>query len=156
MEQEIIIKNIKNEPRSKVTMSDKYAFENCAIAAPYMGNKCFVTAYSIPPGKSNFPYHYHAATEEIFYIISGTGVLETPKGDANVTDGDVIVMPAGSAGAHRLTNSSNDMPLVYLDVSAPAELDVVFYPHSNKLMAIANGIRKVYRIDSDVDYLDGE
>ena len=156
MQQEIIIKNVTNEAHKKVSLSETYAFENCTVSAPHFGNRCFVTTYSIPPRKSNYPYHYHTGTEEIFYIISGTGILETPKGEVAVSEGDVIVMPAGAVGAHKLTNSSDDAPLVYLDVSAPAMPDVVFYPHSNKILAIADGFSKVYRIDSDVDYLDGE
>lgn len=164
--QEIIITNVKTAPHKKVSLNQmfdpdnehkqSFEFENCVISSPFIGNKCNVTAYSVPPKKSNYPYHYHSGVEEVFFIISGTGLLETSKGETAVSEGDVIVIPSGKNGAHRLTNSSDDMPLVYLDVDTSAGQDIVFYPHTNKLMAVADGFRKWYKIDSDVNYLDGE
>ncbi len=164
--QEIIIANVKTAEHKKVNLNkifdpdvehkQSFEFENCTISSPFMGNKCFVSSYSIPPKKSNYPYHYHSGVEEVLYIISGKGILETPKGEINVSEGDVIVLPSGQGGAHKLTNSSDDLPLVYLDVDTSASQDIVFYPHTNKIMAITNGFRKFYKIDSDVNYLDGE
>jgi uncharacterized cupin superfamily protein len=51
---------------------DKYE-----VASPNEGNQTVAAFYTLPPGKSNYPFHYHTANEEVFYIISGTGVLKT-------------------------------------------------------------------------------
>ena len=39
-----------------------------------------VSIYEVPPGKSAVPYHYHLRNEEVFFILSGTGLLKSPKG----------------------------------------------------------------------------
>lgn len=35
-----------------------------------INGECSVAIYDIPPGKSNYPYHYHEQDTEIFYIIA--------------------------------------------------------------------------------------
>jgi len=67
-------------------------------ASPNEGNQTVVAFYALPPGKSNYPFHYHTTNEEVFYIMSGEAALETPGGRLNITAGDVIVCPAGKDG----------------------------------------------------------
>ena len=93
--QELIIKNVKTAEYKDVNLSKifdpetehkkSFEFRNSTVAAP--GGKTFVTFYTLMPGKTNFPYHYHSVREEVFYIISGTGTLKTPEGDRTVTEG---------------------------------------------------------------------
>ncbi len=166
MSQRIVITNVKDGQYKDVnlnTMFDPdhahehaYAFSNCTMASPFMGNKLFVTSYVLPPKKYNYPYHYHAGMEEVFYIISGTGVLQTPDGEVEVKEGDVVVMPCGEGGAHRLYNPSDDTPLVYLDVDAAQTQDVVFYPETGKVRVMTQQCMKSFKLDSEVNFLDGE
>ena len=58
--------------------------------------------------------HYHKASEEIYYILSGTGVLEVGDESREVGAGDGILIPAGSW--HRIT-AKDDM--VFLCCCAP-------------------------------------
>lgn len=121
------------------------------------GHQCVVAFYSIPPGKSSYPLHYHSTNEEVFYIISGEGALQTPDGIRQVAAGDVIVCPAGKQGAHKLTNASETAPLVYLDVDTNRTPDIVYYPDSGKVgIRAAGGVHENYRLDAGVDYYDGE
>ena len=92
-----------------------------------------VAFYELPPGKSNYPYHYHMTSEETFYIISGTGILKTPDGDTEVHAGDLLFFPAGERGAHKLTNASDCASLVYIDFDTTADPDVCIYPDSGKV-----------------------
>ncbi len=164
--QEVIFQNIKTAKYKPVDMnqafdpenphSRSYAFDISSVSSPLRGNKLFVTSYSLPPGKSNYPYHYHAGMEEVFYIVSGKGVLETPKGETEVSEGDVIVFPAGENGAHRLTNPSADTPLLYLDVDTGSTPEVVFYPHTNKIRVMSERFQKSFLLDSEVNYLKDE
>ena len=119
--------------------------------------KLEVYFYTIPPGKTNYPYHYHTANEEVFYIMSGQGTLKTPEGEKIVSEGDVIVMPANENGAHQLTNTS-DSPLVYLEVKTSVIPEICVQPNSEKAVLIAppKFFGKAFKIDSDVNYLDGE
>ena len=89
--------------------------------------------------------------------MSGQGTLRTPEDEKIVSEGDVIVMPANENGAHRLTNTSN-APLVYLEVKTSVTPEICVDPDSEKVTLIAppKFWAKAYKIDSDVDYLDGE
>ena len=115
-----------------------------------------VAIYVLSPGKSNYPYHYHMANEEIFYIISGEGILLTPDGERSVHRGEVLIFPPGERGAHRLTNASEEEDLVYLDVDVTHMPDVAFYPHSGKVGIWSKDFSGVYRADAKVPYYEGE
>ena len=117
---------------------------------------CKVSFYEIPPGKSNFPYHYHLSQEEVFYIISGEGLLKCPEGEKPFRAGDLIFCPSGAEGAHRLTTTSDSEPLVYLDFDTVAGLDACVYPDSNKVAVWSPTLNKVYRAEDNVDYYDRE
>ena len=144
------------DPNSEQTHSSE--FLRSTVCAPFTtGSKLESYFYTIPPGKSSCPYHYHTANEEIFYVISGRGILRTPEGDKIVSEGDVIVMPANENGAHKLTNTS-DVPFVYLEVKTATTPEVCLQPDSEKAVIIAppKFFAKTYKIDSDVGYLEGE
>ena len=119
-------------------------------------SQCTVSVYEIPPRKSAYPYHSHSNNEEVFYIISGTGLLKTPEGERNVSAGDLLFFPANQTGAHKLTNTSDTDTLVYIDFDTTNDIDVAFYPDSQKIGVWGKGINKVYRIDENVDYYKGE
>ena len=115
-----------------------------------------VCVYEIPPGKAAYPYHYHCKTEETFYIISGEGLLRTPEGEKTVSAGELIFFPAGEAGAHKLTNTSETEKLVYIDFDSTHELDVAVYPDSDKIGIWGMGINKLFPKSAETDYYDGE
>ena len=151
-----------NWPNFKSDGGQKHSFElrRSTVSSPVQTKgKLEVYFYTIPPGKANFPYHYHTANEEVFHIISGQGTLRTPEGERIVSEGDVIVMPAHENGAHQLINTS-DSPLVYLEVKTATVPEICIQPDSEKVVLMSvfppKFIGKTYKINSDVDYLDGE
>ncbi len=119
-------------------------------------NQCTVSVYEVPPGKSAVPYHYHLKNEEAFYILSGSGSLKTPDGYKNVSAGDFLFFPANEKGAHKLTNTSENEKLIYLDFDTYNDLEVAVYPDSNKIGIWGKNIRKIFKADQDVDYYEGE
>lgn len=126
------------------------------VSSPREGNQTVAAFYVLPPGKSNYPYHYHTANEEVFYVISGGGVLETPGGGRSVKAGDIVVCPAGKQGAHKITNNGL-VDFVYLDVDTNNTPDIAYYPHSNKVgIRHAGGMRDNFKLDGNVKYYDGE
>lgn len=154
---EIIITNKDQlEPVHKCE-HEPYEYYKYEITERKQGNQCYVSLYEIPPKKAGYPYHYHMKNEEVFYIISGKGLLETPSGNKQVSAGDIIICPPDKDGAHRLFNSSETEKLVYLDCDVIHSPDVVHYPHSNKVGVIINGESSTfYKQDSNVDYYEGE
>lgn len=111
--------------------------------------------YEIPPGKSAYPYHYHLKDEESYHILSGEGTLRTPEGMTSVSAGDFLHFPAGPEGAHKLTNTGTE-PLVYIDFDVIHDLDVCFYPDSGKMAVWGKDVNRVYPVDANVDYYEGE
>ena len=115
-----------------------------------------VSVYEVMPGKSAYPYHYHLQDEETFYILSGRGLLRTPEGEREVTAGEILFFPAGSAGAHKLTNISETEKLMYIDFDVIHDLDVCIYPDSGKIGVWGKEVNRVYPVDAHVDYYQGE
>ncbi len=118
--------------------------------------KTGVSLYEIPPLQSAYPYHYHHKNEETFFIISGEGLLKTNDGEQNVRAGDLLFFPANEKGAHKLTNTSSTEKLVYLDFDVVHDLDVAVYPDSGKVGIWGKDVNRIYRMDEDVEYYDGE
>ena len=63
--------------------------------------------------------------------------------------------PPNEQGAHKLTNTGTQ-PLIYLDFDTAHDIDVCFYPDSDKIGVWGMGINKVYRTDDSVGYYEGE
>ena len=140
------------------THKQSFEFQRSSVSNPFSQGwgKLGVHFYTLQPGKANYPYHYHTANEEVFYIISGQGTLKTPKGEKSISEGDVIVMPAHENGAHQLINTS-DAPIVYLEVKTAKSPEICVQPELDKFVTLAGGklFAKAYKMDSDVNYLTG-
>jgi uncharacterized cupin superfamily protein len=115
----------------------------------------------VAPGGVSFPFHYHCATEEAVYVLSGSGVARIGDKRVPVREGDWIAFPPGPEHAHQMINDGN-VPLVYICVSAAAQkVDVVAYPDSKKVAATAGTFEKpihrwISRQGESLDYWDGE
>lgn len=133
-----------------------FAYERRDFVPRGAAEGTLVSIYTLPPLKSAYPYHYHLKDEETFFILRGEGILKTPQGERRVTAGDLLFFPAGSAGAHKLTNASGTEPLAYIDFDTIHDLDVALYPDSGKVGIWGKDINRVYRLDDDRDYYEGE
>jgi uncharacterized cupin superfamily protein len=119
-----------------------------------------LSLWELPPGQAAYPYHYHLAEEELSIVLEGRPSLRTPDGWRELRQGDVVRFPVGEAGAHQLVNRG-EQTVRLLAVSTHGQPDVVIYPDSGKLGAAerlptGGGLRKIFRLDDDVDYWEGE
>ena len=106
------------------------------------GNMLGANLTEVAPHSVSFPFHYHCATEEAIYVISGTGIARIGDARVPVGPGDWIAFPVGAEHAHQMINDT-DAPLIYLCVSAAAQkVDVVGYPDSNKVSGTAGTFDK--------------
>jgi len=122
-----------------------------------INGECSVAIYDIPPGKSNYPYHYHEQDIEIFYIIDGDGILEEPDGKREIKKGDIIICPPNSNGAHKITNISNSNKLSYIEFDTIHKPEVVKYPNTNKIgILYTNSGNYFFNESKTVDYYEGE
>ena len=151
-----LITNVNRLTAKHQNEHNGYEYFKKIVLSGENGNKCNVSVYEIPPGKSAYPYHYHFQSEETFYIISGNGILRTPYGETNVKAGDILVFPAGEAGAHKITNSSETEMLIYIDFDTYHSPEISFMPDSNKSVIYGKGLRKIIKNGVEADYYEGE
>lgn len=103
-------------------------------------NQCRVNFVEVEPGSFAYGYHYHETDEEVFYIISGTGIVRTINGDVTVKAGDAITFPAGPEGAHVIRNGSDTEKLVYIDFDTNNLPEIVHLPDTNQVMLMENSL----------------
>jgi mannose-6-phosphate isomerase-like protein (cupin superfamily) len=78
----------------------------------------------LPRGASTTP-HRHVRTEEIYYILSGGGVMRVGDESSPVGIGDAIAIPLGVV--HQITNTGSDV-LKFLCCCAPG------YEHEDTIL----------------------
>lgn len=91
-----------------------------------------ISLAKIPPGKESFIYHLHHREEEWIYITSGKGIAEIDGQEYEVSTGDFMGFPTPSV-AHHLRNPY-DEDLVYLMGGENLDVEIVEFPHQQKLM----------------------
>lgn len=138
------------------TLHEGYEYTRRNFVPRGQANHTQVSVYEVPPQKAAYPYHYYLQEEETFYILSGEGLLKTSEGEKRVSAGDMLFFPAGSEGAHKLTNTSLTEKLVYIDFDVIHDLDAAIYPDSGKIGVWGKDINRVYPLDANVDYYEGE
>lgn len=106
--------------------------------------KCRANFVEVDPGNFAYGFHYHEANEEIFYIISGSGIVRTVDGDVQVKAGDVIGFPTGEKGAHVIKNNSENEKLVYIDFGTTILPEIVHLPDVNKIMVIGKEVNGIF------------
>ena len=139
---ELAVKNYRTAEGQKFSQ-DGNEFTVKPIVAQADVNQCRVNFVEVEPGSFAYGYHYHETDEEVFYIISGTGIVRTINGDVTVKAGDAITFPAGPEGAHVIRNGSDTEKLVYIDFDTNNLPEIVHLPDTNQVMAygkISNGI----------------
>lgn len=159
--------DVVNEADLDWTETDRGAtrFRRKRLAAATDADRLGCSLYELSSGDRSWPYHYHAANEEAFYVLAGEGRVRGPDGDCRVRAGDYVACPASEDGAHRMVNDGDDS-LRYLALSTMDDPDVAIYPDSGKFgvftgappggTAERHEVSGYYRLGDDVDYWDGE
>ena len=78
--------------------------------------QCSLAEETLPPGKTVAPHH-HEVLEEIYYILSGSGMMTVGDESQAVGAGDAIYIPKNNV--HSLTNTG-DEEMKLLLVCGPA------------------------------------
>ncbi|MDX1623062.1 MAG: cupin domain-containing protein [Gemmatimonadota bacterium] len=132
-----------------------------AVGAERLG----YSLYRLQPGQRPFPFHFHQANEEFFYVRSGYGQLRTVDGARELRPGDAFGCPVGIEGGHGILNTG-DGPLEYFALSTMIEPEVIEYPDSDKLYVMVGSppggdarrriVDRVFRRGDTVEYEEGE
>lgn len=139
---DLIMKNVDTLKGEKI-VSDGNEFTEKKIITDLEITKCRANFVEIEPGNYAYGFHYHEANEEVFYFISGTGIVRTKDGEIKVKSGDVIGFPIGEKGAHVVKNDS-DEKLVYIDFGTTILPEIAHLPDLNKIMVVGEEVNGVY------------
>lgn len=116
------------------------------------GGSLRVNRMRLPPGHAMVPFHYHLREDEVFYVLSGRGVLRYGDTLEDIGPGDCVACPAGSKVAHQIANPHGE-DLVYLAIGPRDPHEVCVYPDSGKVLV--RGIGRIGFIE-DAEYMAGE
>jgi uncharacterized cupin superfamily protein len=113
--------------------------------------------YELEPGDRLWPYHTHHANEEWIIVLRGRPTLRTPEGEQELSKGDVAAFPRGPAGAHQITNRTEE-PLRVLMLSTLLSPDLIEYLDSGKVAAVDAEGKRLFRAfrGADAEYWEGE
>ena len=100
------------------------------------GDKLGATLYEVLPGKTGGYFHFHHGAEELLIVLRGAPTLRDALGERTLAEGDVVLFSVGPEGAHQLINRT-DAPVRYVFVSNRPSPEVVEYPDSRQLSAMA-------------------
>lgn len=106
----------------------------------------------LPPGHSYCPFHWHVHEDEIFIVVSGSGILRYGDDVVDLRSGDCVAFPRNSGQGHQIANVS-DQDLVYLAIGENRSDEVCVYPDTGKVL-----VRSLKRLGQmqDTTYLEGE
>ena len=153
----IIIVNQEQVPCKHKNININYEYYKYEVLGFKKDNPLYFSIYEIPPGKSNYQYHYHERNYELFYILSGNGLLKTPDGDKRIKAGDIIFCPPSKNAAHKISNPSVTETLKYLDFDVLYFPEIMHYPDTQKIGIFLSEEDKQFFLDKDnVEYYEGE
>jgi uncharacterized cupin superfamily protein len=113
------------------------------------------SVYELAPGESVCPYHWEAEEEEMVIALSGRPSVRTAEGTREITLGELIVFPAGEAGAHQILNERDETARVLM-FSNNSSSAISVYPDSGKVGVFGRAGDHLFRITDETDYYDGE
>jgi uncharacterized cupin superfamily protein len=116
------------------------------------GGRLGVSHSRVPKGRTMCPFHYHQREDEVFFVLSGRGILRYGEDVRTLRAGDCVSCPAGTQQAHQIANPF-DEDLVYLAIGPHDTDEVCVYPDSGKVMV--RSLRAVGFLEK-APYLQGE
>ena len=101
-----------------------------------------VNLLHLPPGAWSSQRHWHTASDEFVYVLSGEVTLVTDAGEEILHAGDAAGFPAGDSNGHCLrNNSSADAAVLEIGTRVPGD---VGYYNDIDMIAPAGGRPAIY------------
>lgn len=116
------------------------------------GGRLGVVQVRLPQGHVGCPFHLHTREDEVFFVLSGRGVLRYGDHLYELRAGDCVSCPAGTGLAHQIANPHAE-DLVYLAIGDHDPHEVCAYPDTGKIFARA--LKKV-GFFTQAEYMAGE
>jgi uncharacterized cupin superfamily protein len=115
-----------------------------------LGNAAGLTQFGVnlttlKPGAWSSQRHWHAAEDELIYVLEGELVLREDDGDTVLGQGDAAAWKADAGNGHCLINRSN-RDAVFLEIGARAANERVVYSDIDmRLERDASGARYLHK-----------
>jgi uncharacterized cupin superfamily protein len=104
-----------------------------------------VNLTTLKPGAASAQRHWHAAEDELVYVLAGELVLCEEGGETVLRVGDAAGFKAGIANGHCLINRSGEAA-VYLEIGTRSISEQVEYPEIDlRLERDERGVRFLHR-----------
>jgi uncharacterized cupin superfamily protein len=132
-----IVREPKSSPQQPAV--NVLALHEEATVGPLLGaDRLDGAVVHLDPGEGSEPYHCVYGQEEWMLVLAGTPTLRHPQGEDRIEVGDLVCLPEGPAGAHRLLNRGESaVRTLFLSTTGlPAN---VFYPDTGRWL-IRNGL----------------
>ena len=135
----------------------RFTWRAATLGPKLGGTKIGASLYELEPGERTFPYHYEYGAEEWLLVVAGRPTLRAPDGERELRPGDLVCFPEGPEGAHLVRNDTDERIRVLIG-STKGDPQLAVYPDSGKIgiWTSADDPGRLFRIDSAVDYWDGE
>jgi uncharacterized cupin superfamily protein len=117
------------------------------------GGRLGVNLSRLPQGRAGCPFHFHEREDEVFFILSGRGILRYGEDVRPLRAGDCVSCPAGTKVAHQIGNPFEE-DLVYLAIGPRDPHEVAVYPDSGKVMV--RSLDQAVGFLSKTPYLEAE
>jgi uncharacterized cupin superfamily protein len=101
-----------------------------------------VNVLTLPPGAWSSQRHWHTASDEFVYVITGEVTLVTDEGEEILRAGDCAGFKAGEADGHCLQNRTQEAATV-LEIGSRVEADAAHYSEID-LVAPPGGQPAIY------------
>ncbi len=92
-----------------------------------------VNLSTLKPGAASSQRHWHAAEDELIYVLQGELVLCEDDGEITLRPGDAAGFKAGVANGHCLINRSS-ADAVYLEIGSRSAREHVEYPDIDMML----------------------
>ena len=93
---------LADEPWDEVSDDDRTRIR--WFGHPFGADILGASLWEFLPGSTGGPLHMHYGVEEMFFVLAGTPTVRTPKGEEQLSPGDVVYFPEGPDGLHDFSN----------------------------------------------------
>ena len=113
--------------REKRPLGDRFGLRNFGV-----------NLTRLAPGAVSALRHAHTVQDEFVYILHGSPVLRSDRGDTRLAPGMCAGFRAGNGDAHQLANDTDD-DVVYLEIGDRTPGDEAFYPDDDLMATLIDG-----------------
>jgi uncharacterized cupin superfamily protein len=126
----------KHQPTTETRSSDGWGTVHTERFGDVGGITQFgASLQTLEPGARSSLKHWHEATDEMLFVVSGELTVTEDNVDYVLRAGDAACWPAGVAVAHTVSNRSN-APCSFFVVGTRASKDVTHYEEIGQIMHV--------------------